>query len=132
MERGPGGEVSPIYSQTPRSPPTLPRRKYHVRSRKRNISCPSSCDAACPQDCGDCPLYCGDGDCHAQAGLGGSHGLHLAFSFSCSACHSVTVNAAGQIIAPDKHVNCTKDVSGSFTWSGGTCSSVMCHGNKAW
>jgi len=69
--------------------------------------------------------------CHSNAGLGGAHGLHLAFGFNCSSCHDVN----GTVFTdPATHADCTKDVKGSMGYDPGakTCSTAGCHGVKTW
>ncbi len=72
--------------------------------------------------------------CHAQANQSETHEIHILLGFNCATCHNQTVNAAGAISDPARHVNCVNDVSGSFTWTPGTrtCSSVGCHNDRPW
>ena len=72
--------------------------------------------------------------CHANAGLSGAHAFHLGLGFSCSTCHSPTVNAAGAIIDKSKHVNCTKDISPNMGYvpATTTCATPGCHASRPW
>lgn len=73
------------------------------------------------------------GSCHTQAGLTGAHAVHLALGFKCNTCHAGTVSAAGAIIGPSLHVNCTKDVQGITTYDGATKTcGPGCHASRTW
>jgi len=73
--------------------------------------------------------------CHANQGIGsGRHGVHVASAgYSCSRCHSLTVDAAGLLIDKRRHVNKAKDVewdalnAGGAPYAAGACASVYCH-----
>ncbi|MFO0724054.1 MAG: hypothetical protein U1E65_09745 [Myxococcota bacterium] len=72
--------------------------------------------------------------CHPQAGLGGRHGDHLGSEVgaSCYDCHADTVNAAGSIVSPARHVDGHKDVrfaAAAMSFSGGGCTG-SCHGQR--
>ena len=80
----------------------------------------------------DGPKGC-DG-CHPQGGLGGDHKKHLSKGFGCQTCHGATVGSSTAISDPSKHLNCVKDLQGSFTYDTSThkCSSIACHGSETW
>ncbi len=71
-----------------------------------------------------------------------SHAKHTGapWNFGCVKCHDSTVDATNAIATPANHLNKTYDVSGadigSYTYnaSGGTCSTIACHGgnNAQW
>jgi predicted CxxxxCH...CXXCH cytochrome family protein len=71
--------------------------------------------------------------CHGFNNLGQSHEKHLAkySNTSCNYCHSTTTSTGTQI-SGTTHINNAVDVwnggSVTFTFTGGTCSTISCHG----
>lgn len=58
--------------------------------------------------CGDC--HPGPDDSRDWAALSGAHADHLREGLACADCHAPTVNARGEIVGTDTHVNGTKDI----------------------
>ena len=69
--------------------------------------------------------------CHPSNNLSNTHGDH---GFACGTCHGLTVSGSSTIIDPVMHINCVKDVSGSFNYNASNrqCSSISCHGSETW
>ena len=79
------------------------------------------------------------GTCHdvgtTPSLLGGRHSKHVSGeNLACYQCHNATVNASKTIIGKAVHINHQNTVqfSAGGTYSGGTCSSIGCHGTKNW
>lgn len=80
--------------------------------------------------------------CHATTaggatGLQGRHGKHFNEDVrECRECHESVVNAAMDVIAPDLHVNGTREVKmrTGGTWDPATrrCSNMACHEDERW
>jgi hypothetical protein len=78
-----------------------------------------------PRDCGSCH---GDpADRRSWDDMSGEHEKHLDEGIDCAECHPATVNAGGQIVGPELHVDGEPQVDPPMTWNGATCTG-SCHG----
>lgn len=84
-----------------------------------------------PLDCESCHPDISSGR-SGWDGMSGEHEDHLREGLVCQDCHSLTVDAAQNIIAPSRHVNGTVDYepdTAGITRYGDSCTGV-CHGEE--
>jgi predicted CxxxxCH...CXXCH cytochrome family protein len=86
------------------------------------------------EGCNGCHL---DWTSTSWSSMGGHHQRHMNEGFDCSDCHADTVNAAHEIVGPDKHVDGspTIHIVHDITWTDGKCTGTChdeVHSNRVW
>ena len=93
--------------------------------------------AAAPMTCASC--HPGPASTLTQFGtMSGQHRVHMEQGVRCNECHGATVNAAGAIIDPTKHVNGLRELLFAvtpFAYASGRCNGTchnQTHTNETW
>lgn len=78
---------------------------------------------------------CHDDGTNGGVNMSGAHDDHLVLGQGCNTCHGQVMNAGGNFVDADLHINGYHEVTpGAGTWDANAqfCANVGCHGDRPW